>query len=111
MVNQKHELGEKALTDLQNGKDDNFREMIAVLRSQYEKVKAQTAFLDLKQSELRPGDEISFFGYLQAKEELTIEQSLLSGHAWMLQTMAKERELDFNLDTRRLLAEIRNIAA
>ena len=55
------------------------RDLIAELRRCHAHTKDQAAFLALKQSELRPGNEISFFWYLQAKEHLHIEQSLLSG--------------------------------
>ncbi len=104
--NSKHEPSARTLKGRQNRKADDLQEMIATLRSQYEKVKTQAAFLELKQSELRPGDEISFFGYLQAKEQLNIEQSLLSGHAYMVRQILANRKQSASPEIRQTLREI-----
>ena len=98
--------GARTLKGRQNCKVDDLQEMIATLRSQYEKVKTQAAFLELKQSELRPGDEISFFWYLQAKEQLYIEQSLLSGHAYMVRQILANRKQSASPEIRQTLREI-----
>ena len=79
---------------------------IAALKSQHEKVKALAAFLDLKQAELRPGDEISFFGFLEAKEQLAIEQSVLSGHAGMVQEFIQKERVPLDADSQRILRQI-----
>lgn len=85
-------------------------ELIAELRRCNARAKDQAAFLALKQSELRPGDEISFFWYLQAKEQLYIEQSLLSGHAFMVrQILAKQKQL-VTPEIRGILREIETTA-
>jgi len=104
--NSKHEPSARTLKGRKNRKADDLQEMIATLRSQYEKVKTQAAFLELKQSELRPGDEISFFWYLQAKEQLYIEQSLLSGHAYMVRQILAKRKQSANLEIKGILREI-----
>ena len=81
-------------------------ELIAELRRCHARAKDQAAFLALKQSELRPGDEISFFGYLQAKEQLYIEQSLLSGHAFMVQEVIQRKHINLDRDSRHILNEL-----
>jgi len=81
-------------------------ELIAELRHCHARTKDQAAFLALKQSELRPGDEISFFWYLQAKEQLHIEQSLLSGHAYMVRQILANRKQSASPEIRQTLREI-----
>ena len=83
---------------------------IAALKSQHEKVKALAAFLDLKKAELRPGDEISFFGFLETKEQLAIEQSALSGHAGMIQEFINEKRVSLDADSQRMLRQIQTEA-
>ena len=102
----KRASGARTLKGRRNCKADDLQEMIATLRSQYEKVKTQAAFLELKQSELRPGDEISFFWYLQAKEHLHIEQSLLSGHAYMVRQILAKRKRATSPEIGGILREI-----
>lgn len=81
-------------------------DMLDHLRSQYEKVKADLAFLALKQSELHPDDEISFFGFLEAKQNLHMEQSLLSGHALMIQEDIRESRVILDQRNQQLLNDI-----
>jgi len=81
-------------------------ELIAALRAQFEKVREMTAWLELKQSELRPDDEFSFFGLLEAKQNLALEQSLLAGHAVMLQQDMQASGIIPDPETSRLLQEI-----
>ena len=83
---------------------------IAALKSQHEKVKALAAFLGLKQAELRPGDEISYFGFLEAKEQLAIEQSVLSGHAVMVQELIQQGRVTLDADSQRMLRQIQTQA-
>jgi len=82
------------------------RDLIAELRRCHARAKDQTAFLELKQSELRPGNEISFFWYLQAKEHLHIEQSLLSGHAYMVRQILAKRKRATSPEIGGILREI-----
>lgn len=84
--------------------------MIAALRSQYEKVKDDAAWLSLKQSELHSDDEVSFFGLLDARQNLDMEQSLLSGHANMLQQEMSAKGVTPDPETARLFQKIANIA-
>jgi len=84
--------------------------MITAIRSQLNHVRDQTSFLALKRSEMRPGDQMSLYGFMDAQEQLKIENSLLGGHAQMLLDMMVERKLKPDMDTRRLLNEIRNVA-
>jgi hypothetical protein len=84
----------------------NIQEQVAALKTQHEKVKALAAFLDLKQAELRPGDEISFFGILEAKEQLAIEQSVLSGHAGIVQEFIQKKRVPLDADSQRMLRQI-----
>ena len=60
-------------------------ELIAALRAHYDKIQDMTAWLELKQSELRPGDELSFQGFMDAQRNLVFEQSLLDSHATMVE--------------------------
>lgn len=60
-------------------------ELIAALRAHYDKIQDMTAWLELKQSELRPGDELSFLGFMDAQRNLVFEQSLLDSHATMVE--------------------------
>ena len=101
----------KARKVSQSCEADDLQEMITVLRSQLNHVKAQTAFLALKRSEMRPDDQISLYGFMDAQEQLKIEKSLLAAHAPMLQDMMTEMKVKPDIETRRLLSEIRNIAA
>ena len=91
-------------------KADDLQEMITAIRSQLNHVRDQTSFLALKRSEMRPGDQMSLYGFMDAQEQLKIENSLLGGHAQMLLDMMVERKLKPDMDTRRLLNEIRNVA-
>ena len=101
----------KARKGSQSCKADDLQEMITALRAQLNHVRDQTAFLDLKRTEMRPDDQVSLYGFMDAQEQLKIEKSLLAGHAQMLQDMMAERKLKPDMDTRRLLNDIRNNAA
>ena len=79
---------------------------ILQLREQFETVKANDAFLRLKESEYRPDDEISLFGLMNAREQLNIERSLLGGHALMIMEMADKKEVSLNRESQLLLREI-----
>ncbi len=83
-----------------------FQELIAELRIQFDEVRGKTEFLKLKQSELRPGDEISFFGFLEAMQSLAIEQSLLAGHARMVQENIQTKHLVLSFGDRKILETI-----
>jgi hypothetical protein len=80
-------------------------ELIAALRSQFEKVKADAAFLALKKSELRPGNYPSLCGTMEAQEQLNLERSLLSGRAWMIQEMVTRKKITLDANSRKLLRE------
>ncbi len=84
----------------------DIHELIAQLRIHYESVQGKTAFLSLKQSELRPGDEISFFGFHQTREQLFQEHSLLAGHAHLVQETIISEKITISADDQRLLREI-----
>jgi hypothetical protein len=75
---------------------DQIDALIRAIRCHQEHVNTLAAFLELKQSELRPGDDISFLGLNAAKQELMVEQSILSGHAFMVEQdiRAKHIKLD-----------------
>ena len=89
----------------------DIQDLIAALCAQLSHVKAQTAFLALKRSEMRPDDQVSLYGFMDAQEQLKIEKSLLAGHAQMLRDMMTEMKLKPDMETRHLLNEIRNNAA
>lgn len=82
------------------------QEVIAELRKQYDRVREQAEFLKLKQLELHPDDEISFFGYLQAREQLVTEYSLLVGHARMVLDMIANKRIKIASETRQFLNSI-----
>lgn len=86
----------------------DIQDLITALRSQFSHVKTQTAFLDLKRTEMRPDDQVSLYGFMDAQEQLKIEKSLLAGHVRMLQDMMAEMKLKPDMEIRRLLNEIRN---
>ena len=104
----KYKPDARMLEDRQNSKADDIQEMIEALRSQLSHVRAQTAFLDLKRTEMRPDDQVSLYGFMDAQEQLKIEKSLLAGHVPILQEMMTEMKIKPNKETRRLLNEIRN---
>lgn len=84
----------------------DIQELIAQLRIHYESVQEKTAFLSLKQSELRPGDEISFFGFHQSREQLFQEHSLLAGHAHLVQETIMRERITISAADQRFLREI-----
>ena len=105
----------------------DIQDLITALRSQLSRVREQTAFLALKHTEMRPDDQVSLYGFMDAQEQLKIENSLLAGHARMLQDMMVERKVKHHveslrnpakpkwrrrvkpdMETRRFLNEIRN---
>lgn len=77
------------------------------LHVQFGRVRQKAAWLELKQSELRPDDAISFFAHLQAQEDFAIEISLLSGHALMAQQLAAKKHIKLDPYSQRLLRDIR----
>jgi len=83
--------------------------LITALRSQLNRIRDQTAFLALKRSEMRPDDQVSLYGFMDAQEQLKIEKSLLAGHAEVLRDMMSERKVKLDMETRRFLNEIRNM--
>ena len=83
-------------------------EMLHYLEAQFREVQGDIAFLALKQSELRPDNEIAFFGLLQAREHLAIQQSLLIGHARMVQDLVRKKHIVLHPDKQRLLTKIAN---
>lgn len=87
-------------------KDDDVVKLIAELNVLFGKVQEKREFLYLKQSELQPSSEISFFGFLQAREQLAYETSVLAGHAHMIQEMIATEKLILDPVSKRLLKEI-----
>ena len=81
-------------------------ELISALESHFEKVKAHAAFLDLKKSELHPDDYMSLTGMMDAREQLRIEQSLLSGHAFMIQEMVNRKNLKLDKRSDQILRRV-----
>ena len=84
----------------------DINELITQLRAHYEDVQAKAAFLALKLSELRPGDEVSFFGFHGAREQLLQEHSLLAGHAHMVQELIVREKIAVATADQLLLSEI-----
>jgi hypothetical protein len=83
--------------------------LVEALRQHAEKVRTQAAFLALKQSELRPDDEMSFFGHQQAREELTLEAGLLKGHLLMIQQEIRQTHRAVNADLRKALNQAETV--
>jgi len=81
-------------------------ELIMELRTHYGSVQEKTEFFRLKQSELRLGDEVSFFGFHQCREQLFQEHSLLAGHAHLVQETIAREKITISADDQRLLREI-----
>ena len=87
-----HRVAQESLTFNMVTKHADINELIAQLRTHYEDVQAKAAFLALKLSELRPGNEVSFFGFHGSREQLLQEHSLLAGHAHLVQeTITREK--------------------
>jgi len=82
------------------------QELIAALRKQYEQVREKQEFLKLKQQELRPDDGISFFWFLETKQNFAMEQSLLIGHALMIQQDIQKKHIVLSRDDQTFLEEI-----
>jgi hypothetical protein len=81
-------------------------ELISSLQSHFEKVQSNSAFLSLKQSELRPDDYVSLSGMMQVQEQLRIEHSLLAGHAFMIQEMITRKKITLDMRSYRQLHRI-----
>jgi len=81
-------------------------EMISALQSLWEKIRADSAFLALKQSEYRPDNYLSVTAVMDATEQLRIERSLLCGQAFMIQEMVRHKKVHLDVHSRRILQEI-----
>jgi len=86
--------------------DDEVQLLITELNVLFGKIQAKREFLSLKESELHPSSEISFFGFLQAREQLAFETSVLAGHAHMIQEMIATEKLTLDPVSKRLLKEV-----
>lgn len=82
------------------------KELIVELSIHFDKLREKAAYLALKEAELWPDDYISQSLYTQAVEELRFEQSLLAGHALMVQQDIQKKRLALSFDDRTLLREI-----
>ena len=82
------------------------RALISELRVQFDRVREKVAWLELKQSELRPDDQRSYLWFLEAKQNLLTERSLLSGHALMVQENIQKSRITIDPQSARLLREI-----
>jgi len=87
-------------------KQSELHELIAALRNHYEKVGEMTAWLELKQSELRPGNELSFLGFMEAQKNLILEQSILAGHVFMIEEDIRTHSMNLDPADARALQEI-----
>lgn len=96
------------LSDLRMTNTYELQELIDALKAHLQKVRELGAWLSLKKQEIRGDDYISFQGYMQAQEQYETEISLLSGHAFLIQSIlaAKKRKPDDEL--RRLLNDIQS---
>ena len=81
-------------------------ELIAAMHSHYEHTKERQAFLELKRDEIRPGDELSLLGFVDAQQELRVEQSLLAGHFHMVQEIIQKKQLKVDAMTTHRLRRI-----
>ena len=87
-------------------KDAEIDELIAAMHSHYECTKERQAFLELKRDEIRPGDELSLLGFVDAHQELRVEQSLLAGHFHMVQETIREKRVKLDATTMQRLRKI-----
>ena len=85
-------------------------ELIYTLQSHFDKVEADSAFLALKQAEVRPDDYISMRGVMDTREQLHIEQSLLVGHAFMIQEMVNRGQMKLDKHSRQILRRVLDYA-
>jgi len=86
--------------------DNEVKDLINELEVLFQKVQSQREFSALKQSELRPSSEIAFFGFLQSREQLATDASLLAGHVHMLQEMASKRQIILDANGLRIIEKI-----
>lgn len=84
------------------------QELMAAIRSQYDRIRQDQEFLKLKESELRPGDEMSFFGFWEAKQNLAMEQSLLAGHVFMIRQGIRQHRISIDVQMAKILEQIAN---
>jgi len=71
-------------------------DLLSTLSRLHESVKEKSAFLALKLSELRPGDEISQQFYQEAREQLIREENLLLGHARKILDLVQRKRIRIN---------------
>jgi len=81
-------------------------QLIVELQRCYVRTQERAAFLALKQSELRPDDQLSLLGFMEAKEQLAIERSVLSGHACMVQEFIQTNRVILDSNSQRILRQI-----
>ena len=81
-------------------------QLIAELQRCYARTQGQAAFLDLKQSELRPGDQISLWGFMETKEQLAMQQSVLWGQAHLARQIIAKNKIQVDVKTATILKEI-----
>ena len=82
--------------------------MILALQAHLERVQAEAAFLDLTESEVRVDDHASFVGAMDHMEQLRVQMSLLSGHAFMIQEMVDRKHVTLDKKSSCLLQGIVN---
>ena len=82
------------------------KDLISELRLQFDRVRTKAAWVGLKRSELGPDEFISQSMFMNADSELRLEQSLLAGHAFMVQELVTKRKLSLDRTSQRLLQEI-----
>jgi hypothetical protein len=82
------------------------KELISELRIHFDRVREKAAWRGLKRGELRPDDFTSQSMFMDAGNELRLEQSLLAGHAFMVQELATKKNLTLDRTSQRLLQEI-----
>ena len=90
--------------------DQEIKQLITELQQGFARTQEMAAFLELKQSELYPDDPLSLFGFMDAKEQLAIERSALSGHAGMVQELIQKRCVTLDANSQRILKQIQTQA-
>ena len=94
------------LSHLMTMDDEVVKRLINDLEALFAKVQAQREFSAIKQSEFRPNSEISFFGFLQSREQLATDASLLGGHIQMIREMVAKRQIVLDSNGHRIIEKI-----
>ena len=80
---------------------------LANLSTHLNRAKSLAAFVDLKKSEIRPGDRFGFASHIGEEQELKIEKSVLAGQMFDVQQQLDQMRVRLPANVARLLNDVR----